>query len=71
MLEGVKGPPTVPVALKPVAGLTVRDPGRAVKFAVTDVLLLMVSVSGLLVPVASPLQLLKIYPALGVAVSVT
>jgi hypothetical protein len=43
----------------------------AVKVAVTALLLLIVIVAELVVPLASPLQLLKEYPGLAVAVSVT
>ena len=41
------------------------------KFAVTDVLLLIVMFKELFVPVAFPLQPVKVYPVLGVAVTVT
>jgi hypothetical protein len=45
--------------------------GVAVKPAVTDLLALIVTVTGFVVPVASPLQLPNAYPAFAVAVSVT
>jgi hypothetical protein len=67
----LNGPPGAHMAASPVEGVTVRVPGIAVKLAVTDVLPVIVIVRGLVVPVAPPLQLLKVYPALGAAVRAT
>ena len=44
---------------------------RVLKVAITDLLPFIVTVVGLVVPLASPDQPLKVYPLLGVAVSVT
>jgi hypothetical protein len=43
----------------------------AVKVAVTALLLLIVTVVGLVVALASPLQRVKLYPVLAIAVKVT
>jgi hypothetical protein len=45
--------------------------GVAVKPAVTDLFPLIVTVTGFVVPLASPLQLPNVYPAFADAVSVT
>ena len=56
----------------PPAGLTcVVSAKHAVKFAVTLLAPVMLTVTGLAAPVASPLQLLNLYPVAGLAVSWT
>jgi hypothetical protein len=51
--------------------LTVSVYWFCVKFAVTVLLPLIVTVTGFVVPLASPLQLPNVYPAFADAVSVT
>ena len=63
-----------PVQLKVLFQLTsapfgATKTGVALKLAVTDLLAFMVTETGLVDPLASPLQLLKIKPAFGAAVN--
>ena len=67
----MKGPPGDPEDASPVAGVTASTPRVAAKLAVTVLFPFIEMEMGLLVPVTSPLQLLKAYPELAIAVNVT
>jgi len=66
----VPAPVTVPPTVGLAVAVSVYVTGTAVKLAETDLLEVMETVAGLVVPVTAPLQPLNTYPAAGMAVRV-